>query len=109
MSLRILSDRPLSKASDAAGDRLHVPLLKATKWRKVVAMGASPWNAKTYGEVPKGRKELSASQDLSALRGFPIIRTTQSIWLAPMATTFRPLGTDCNALAVLRYAGRGRR
>ena len=45
----------------------------ATKWRKVIAMGVSPWNIEnTTRRVPKGRKELGHSLPSSGLRGSPL-------------------------------------
>ena len=88
----------------------------ATKWRSVVAMGVSPWNTIDTSRSPEGTKGSPAPAPPFAPSGL-FNQSYANHGLAPMATTFRPFGTqltwvgklhaflEFNDRAVLNHAG----
>jgi hypothetical protein len=71
----------------------------ATKWRKVIAMGVSPWNIENSTRSPKGTKGTRAFASPfrpfgpSGLPRCSCYRIHGLTRLTPMATSFRPSGT----------------
>jgi len=66
----------------------------ATKWRKVIAMGVSPWNIENTTRSPEGTKGTRAfALPPFAPSGLHRCSCYGIHGLAPMATSFRPFGT----------------
>ncbi len=71
-----------------------IPLRTATTWRKAVAMGASPWDAKRNGSPsPEGTAGGQRQRYLPPLRGFERVTRHDVHGLTPVATACRPFGT----------------
>jgi len=89
----------------------------AAKRRQDVAMGVSPWISKHATRSPEGTKGSPSSRPPFAPSGLPNQSRYANHGLAPMATTFRPFGTqltwvgklhaflEFNDRAVLNHAG----
>ena len=73
----------------AAKRRSHI----ATKWRKVIAMGVSPWNIEDTTRSPEGTKGTRTFASPFPPSGLPRCSCYRIHGLAPMATSFRPFGT----------------
>ena len=80
----------------AAKRRSHI----ATKWRKVIAMGVSPWNIEETTRSPegtKGNRTFSSPFASSTLRGSPVVRATESMSSRPWLHRFVPSGLGAYA------------
>ncbi len=67
----------------------------AAKWRKVIAMGISPWNIENTTRSPEGTKGTRAFAypfAPSALRGSPVVRATEAMGSRPWLHRFVPSG-----------------
>ena len=64
----------------------------ATKWRKVVAMGVSPWNIENKTRSPEGTKGNRAFASPFRSFGAPLVRATQSMGSRPWLHRFVPSG-----------------